>query len=101
MFGHRSDLNGCCGATPSGDPYGLPYDGQIINGPTMHGPLRPTPAEPEPMAPDEDMNAPETPPAPPVFPGPMTGSTPKTRSALKKVDGRPAVYYARRPEAAR
>jgi hypothetical protein len=29
---------------------------------------------------------------PPTLPGPQAGA-PKTRSALKKVDGRPAIYY--------
>jgi hypothetical protein len=67
-----------------------PYDGQVIEGPVIDGP---TPAEPIPTPPAEDAGGsapPEPPPA--TLPGPQAGVR-KMRSALKKVDGRPAVYY--------
>jgi hypothetical protein len=60
----------------------------MIDGPTL--------AEPIPMPPEEEAVGSESPEPPPsTLPGPQAG-IPKTRSALKKVDGRPAVYYNRR-----
>jgi hypothetical protein len=97
LWGHRADQPACC---ESHAAVGYPehYDGEILEGPAMQVP---TPATPRPMAPQQNMESPDLPPTPPNLPSPTTyNGAPRTRSALKKVDGRPAVYYGRRPQEA-
>lgn len=106
LWGHRSDLGGCCGGTHAlADPMhgevlhdgAIIHDGAVLSeGAILHGP---TLAEPPTLTPPQDgrgVSPPDDPPTPPEFPGPA--GAPKSRSALKKIDGRPAVYY-RRPHA--
>lgn len=101
LWGHRADLEACgCGNHPAGAIHEGPYDGQIIEGHYSEGTVfkGPTLAEPAPSVPPEVIDEGDEAPAPPQLPGPTTRNvSPKTRSALKKVDGRPAVYYSGRP----
>jgi hypothetical protein len=60
------------------------YDGEVIEGPILESP---TLAEPMLAPGEEEMEETDPPPSPPR----------PARSALKKVDGRPAAYYSRRP----
>lgn len=104
LWGHRADLAACgCGA--HAEVHGAPYEGRIIEGHITEGSFPagtvsegPTLAEPIPTAPPEAFEDADEAPVPPQLPGPTTrNATPKTRSALKKIDGQPAVYYSGRP----
>jgi hypothetical protein len=72
------------------------YTAEVTDDAILHGP---TPAAPELLPPGQETDGEEVdddsmPPAPPARPG-ASHAAPKTRSALKKVDGRPAAYYNR------
>jgi hypothetical protein len=104
LWGYRADLAGCCDA---GVEHAVHYDGmmmdggeviedgEVIEGPMMYGP---TPAT-LPTPPTEGEAGPNDLPTPPTeFPHPARNTgAPKTRSALKKIDGRPTAHYIRRP----
>jgi hypothetical protein len=62
-------------------------DGAIVHEPTL--------AEPVLVSPGEEMEQEYHLPSPPAPPNAASKAAPKTRSALKKVDGQPAVYYDR------
>jgi hypothetical protein len=94
LWGQRSDVAYAHGgATVIHDGH---YTDDATDGAILHAP---TPAAPELISPGEEVDGEAVdedtmPPSPPAQPDAST--TPrKTRSALKKVDGRPAVYYNR------
>jgi hypothetical protein len=91
LWGHQGGgaAANCCDGANGEFGYESMHHGEVIHGPTM--------APPQEM---EEIPPPEAPgatPEPREFPGPAEART-KTRSALKKVDGRPTAYYGRRPQ---
>jgi hypothetical protein len=72
--------------------HGPMMEGTVIEGPAYH---MPTPAAPPSSGEGEEVAPMDSAPMPPEFPSPARNVNPKTRSALKKIDGRPAVYYNR------
>ena len=85
LWGYRADLAGWQGHGHGGAVQMGAYDGQIIEGPTL---------APPPEMEEVEEGAEETLPPPREFPGPAERSGDAgSRSALKKINGRPATYY--------
>jgi hypothetical protein len=88
LWGQRSDI-----AYAHGGIHDQHYTGAVIDGAILHGP---TLAEPELVGPREEIDIDDAAPLPPPRPdAAKSKSTTPTRSALKKIDGQPAVYYNR------
>ncbi|MBW3599637.1 MAG: hypothetical protein KY475_20490 [Planctomycetes bacterium] len=89
LWGYRG-LVGHCGAACGEVGHPIEHYGEPLHAPTL--------APPQEVEEIETPTPPGAAPMPPEFPGPAEVNTgPRPRSALKKIDGRPAVYYSRRP----